>query len=32
VKETVAWDELAARVPLLLDEVQSDLLESARTR
>jgi prolyl-tRNA synthetase len=28
----VAWGDLAARVPALLDTIQSDLLETARKR
>jgi prolyl-tRNA synthetase len=31
-KETIAWADLAARVPALLEEVQADLLAGARAR
>mmetsp|Transcript_7713 Transcript_7713/g.13324 ORF Transcript_7713/g.13324 Transcript_7713/m.13324 type:complete len:651 (+) Transcript_7713:45-1997(+) len=32
VKETVAWADLAARVPVLLEEIQADMFTSAKQR
>jgi hypothetical protein len=31
-KETVSWDDLAARVPALLDQVQADMFSRAKLR
>lgn len=32
VKEVVAWADVAARVPVLLEQIQTDMYNSARQR